>query len=110
MTPLAALLTADVSTVALGYSAFYGRVTARILPIRTRVPALRLSTFLGRTAGYERGVGDAKVSGYNGTIAIPALRVGELTVQDYAFLCLVCGIVLVCYSGARTSVNAHRGQ
>jgi branched-chain amino acid transport system permease protein len=107
---LAALLAAGLSAAAFGYFVFYGRVAAWIVPILTLVLALLLSTFLGLTAGYEWRVGDVQLGGYNGMTAIPALQIGNLTFQDYAFFYLVCGVVVVCYIAARIWVNAHRGQ
>jgi urea transport system permease protein len=112
-TPLAAvaaLLAAGVSAAAFGYFVFYGRVAAWIVPILTLVLALLLSTFLGLTAGYAWRVGEVQLGGYNGMTGIPALQIGGLTFQDYAFFYLTCAVVVVCYLGLRIWVNAHRGQ
>lgn len=112
-TPLAAvaaLAAAGVAAAAFGYFVFYGRVAAWIVPILTLVLALLLSTFLGLTAGYEWRVGTVQLGGYNGMTGIPALQIGNLTFQDYAFFYLTCGVVAVCYLALRVWVNAHRGQ
>ena len=107
---LAALAGTALSAAAFGYFVFYGRVAAWIVPILTLVLALLLSTFLGLTAGYQWRIGDVQLGGYNGMTGIPALQIGNLTFQDYAFFYLVCGVVVVCYVGLRIWVNAHRGQ
>ena len=107
---VAALLAAGLTAAAFGYFVFYGRVAAWIVPILTLVLALLLATFLGLTAGYEWRVGDVQLGGYNGMTGIPALQIGNLTFQDYAFFYLACGTVVLCYLGLRMWVNAHRGQ
>jgi ABC-type branched-subunit amino acid transport system permease subunit len=112
-TPVAAvagLLSAGLSAAAFGYFVFYGRVAAWVVPILTLVLALLLSTFLGLTAGYQWRVGEVQLGGYNGMTGIPALQIGDLIFQDYAFFYLTCGVVLLCYVGLRLWVNAHRGQ
>lgn len=106
----ASLLAAGISAAAFGYFVFYGRVAAWIVPILTLVLALLLSTFLGLTAGYEWRVGDVQLGGYNGMTGIPAMQIGSLTFQDYAFFYLACVVVVACYVGLRIWVNAHRGQ
>ncbi len=95
---------------AFGYFVFYARVAAWIVPILTLVLALLLSTFLGLTAGSMWTVGQVPLGGYNGMTGIPALQVGSLTFQDYAFYYLTVGVVVLCYLGLRAWVNAHRGQ
>jgi ABC-type branched-subunit amino acid transport system permease subunit len=107
---LAALAASGLSAAAFGYFVFYGRVAAWIVPILTLVLALLLSTFLGLTAGYEWRVGDVQFGGYNGMTGIPALQIGNLVFQDYAFFYLACAVVVICYVVLRIWVNAHRGQ
>lgn len=72
--------------------------------------ALRLSTFLGLTAGYRWRASNAQLDGNNGMSTIPAFQLGEPTFQDYAFFYLVYGSLLVCYTAAHNCVNAHHGQ
>jgi ABC-type branched-subunit amino acid transport system permease subunit len=107
---LVALLAAGLSAAAFGYFVFYARVAAWIVPILTLVLALLLSTFLGLTAGYQWRVGDVQLGGYNGMTGIPALQIGGITFQDYAFFYLVVAVVALCYLALRIWVNAHRGQ
>ena len=107
---IVALLAAGLSAAAFGYFVFYGRVAAWIVPILTLVLALLLSTFLGLTAGYQWRVGNVQRGGYNGMTGIPALQIGGVTFQDYAFFYLVVVVVALCYLGLRIWVNAHRGQ
>jgi ABC-type branched-subunit amino acid transport system permease subunit len=107
---VAALLAAGLSAAAFGYFVFYARVAAWIVPILTLVLALLLSTFLGLTAGYQWRVGGIQLGGYNGMTGIPALQIGGVTFQDYAFFYLVAVVVAACYIALRVWVNAHRGQ
>ncbi len=106
----AGLAAAAALAAAFGYFVFYGRVAAWIVPILTLVLTLLLATFLGLTAGAEWRVGDVALGGYNGMTGIPALQIGDLTFQDYAFYWLTLGVVLACYLGLRIWVNSHRGQ
>ncbi len=106
----AGLAASAVLAAAFGYFVFYGRVAAWIVPILTLVLTLLLATFLGLTAGAEWRVGDIALGGYNGMTGIPALQIGDLTFQDYAFYWLTLGVVLACYLGLRMWVNSHRGQ
>jgi ABC-type branched-subunit amino acid transport system permease subunit len=106
----AGLAASAALAAAFGYFVFYGRVAAWIVPILTLVLTLLLATFLGLTAGAQWRVGEVSLGGYNGMTGIPALQVGGLVFQDYAFYYLALGVVLVCYLGLRTWVNSHRGQ
>ena len=106
----AGLAAAAALAAAFGYFVFYARVAAWIVPILTLVLTLLLATFLGLTAGAEWRVGEVPLGGYNGMTGIPALQVGDLTFQDYAFYWLTLGVVLACYLGLRMLVNSHRGQ
>ena len=106
----AALAASALLAAVFGYFVFYGRVAAWIVPILTLVLALLLNTFLGLTAGEGWNIGAVALGGYNGMTGIPALAIGSLTFQDYAFYYLVLCVVLACYVMLRVFVNAHGGQ
>ena len=106
----AGLVASAMSAAAFGYFVFYGRVAAWIVPILTLVLTLLLATFLGLTAGAQWRVGEVALGGYNGMTGIPALQIGGLVFQDYAFYWLTLGVVIACYLGLRMWVNSHRGQ
>ncbi|MHB1872629.1 MAG: branched-chain amino acid ABC transporter permease [Steroidobacteraceae bacterium] len=95
---------------AFGYFIFYARVAAWIVPILTLVLALLLNTFLGLTAGPQWTIGQVALGGYNGMTAIPALQIGSLTIQDYAFYYFVLAVVVLIFLALRAWVNSQRGQ
>jgi ABC-type branched-subunit amino acid transport system permease subunit len=69
----AAGVTAGIAAGALGYIAFYGRLSAMFLAVMTLTVTLILLQVMGSTADPSYHIGAAPLGGYNGMTNIPAL-------------------------------------
>ncbi len=106
---LSALLAA-----ALGYMIFYGGIRDVFIGIVTLSVTLVLETFMAQTAGPQWAIGSARLNGFNGMSAMPALSLpgsgGELLLlEGTPFYFLVVILLSVVYLAIRLLLRSSFG-
>src|SRR4051794_34771100 len=96
---VAAALAAGIVAGALGYVAFYGRVSAMFLAVMTLTVTLILLQVMGSTADPSYHIGAAVLGGYNGMTNIPSLAfdlplLPPVALGPVEFYWLVGGVLL----------------
>jgi urea transport system permease protein len=112
---VAAIAAAAMVSGALGYVAFYGRVSTMFLAVMTLTVTLILLQVMGSTADPSYRIGAAILGGYNGMTDIPGLALDlpfmePSVLGPEAFFCTVGGLLIAVVAAGRLIMAAHFGR
>lgn len=97
----------------LGYLVFYSRLTSIYVAVITLVVTLILYKFMGQTANEAYAIGSARLGGYNGMPAIPAINVpgnADLSAGPIEMFYISGLSLLIVYLSLRWLLTTRLGQ